>query len=393
MKKLLHDAIRMEESFIAIRRQIHEAPETAYEEWKTTALIAEKLQSFGIEVMQDGNATGVVGVLRGARDGKTVALRADIDALPVSEMSGLPYASKTQGKCHACGHDLHTVAVLEAARLLSDRRDKLAGTVKFVFQPAEEQLNGAEAILERGLFQEADVIFGAHTWPELPVGTVGIQRGPMSAGADRFKITIHAAGGHAAHPEKTADPIIAAGYLITQLQMIVARELKATDAAVITVGKVSAGETYNTIPSEAVLEGTARYLSQEAHQRLQESVKRMADCAAESVGATATTEYYVACPLLKGTPDAVDTIERAAELVLGKENIVALTEPSLGSEDFACYLQRMPGAYIRIGTADERENSKLGLHNPALVFNEGAIAVGAATLCMAALLYTGSDME
>lgn len=392
MKNLLHDAKQIEEEFIAIRRQIHERPETAFEEWETSALIAEKLRSYGVEVIQDGKMTGVIGVLRGAKKGKTVALRADIDALPISEKTGLPYASKREGNCHACGHDLHTAALLAAARLLSDCRDRIAGTVKFIFQPAEELLNGAQSILARNALQDVDVIFGAHSWPALPVGTVGIRRGTMMAGADRFKITIHAAGGHAAHPEKTADPIIAAGYLITQLQMIVARELKATDAAVITVGKVRAGEAFNTIPSEAILEGTVRYLSREAHLRIRESVKRMADCAAGSIGATATTEYIDGCPPLMGTPDAVDTVERAAEMLLGKEKVVALEEPSLGSEDFAYYLQRIPGAYIRIGTADERKMSRLGLHNPEIVFNEDAVSIGAATLAMTALIYTGSDI-
>lgn len=393
MKNLLHDAKQIEEEFIVIRRQIHEFPETAFEEWKTSALIAEKLSSCGIEVMQNGDKTGVIGILRGAKEGKTVALRADIDALPVSEKTGLSYDSKREGKCHACGHDLHTAALLEAARLLSDRRDKLSGTVKFVFQPAEEQLNGAPTILESGFLQDVDVIFGAHSWPALPVGTVGIRRGTMMAGADRFKITIHAAGGHAAHPEKTADPIIAVGYIITQLQMIVARELKATDAAVITVGKIRAGETFNTIPSEAVLEGTVRCLSPDVQLHIRESVKRIADCVARSVGATATTEYINGCPPLMGTPDAVDTIERAAEMLLGKGKVVALEEPSLGSEDFAYYLQRIPGAFIRIGTADERKKSRLGLHNPEIVFNEDAISIGAVTLAMTALLYTESDIE
>ena len=249
---------KLEPEYIKIRRYLHQHPEISYKEYNTTEFIKLELSKYGIEVFNNGNYTGVIGVLKGSFPGKTVALRADIDALPVQENSGLDFTSVNEGCCHACGHDLHMTTLLAAARLLSECKEHLHGTVKFFFQPAEEKLGGSKTIINNGFLDDVDAIFGVHTWPDVPGGSIGIKKGPMMAGSDSFKITITAPGGHAAHPHKTPDPIATAAYMITQLQTIVARELNPLDSAVITVGKMTAGTAANIIPSEVILEGSMR---------------------------------------------------------------------------------------------------------------------------------------
>jgi len=386
-------AKELEEKFITIRRILHENPETAFEEVETSRLIERELRSCGIDCQPGGDKTGVVGVLNGAYPGKTAAVRADIDALPVQEQTGLPFASRRDGICHACGHDLHTAAVLAAARLLSERRDRLHGTVKFIFQPAEEQLAGARTILKSGCLEQprVEAIFGLHTWPELSAGEIGVRKGAMMAGSDRFRIRIHAAGGHGAHPHKTADPVVAAAYLVTQLQTIVSREQKPTEPAVVTVGKLAAGTAANTIPTEAVLEGTMRTVSNEARRRIRDSIRRMATLTAQSLNTSADTEFTEGCPPLIPSEELTGLVEESAARLLGGEHVRELDSPSMGSEDFACYLQTVPGTFFRVGTGDERPESRLSLHSPRLVFNEQAILTGAVTLCGATCLYTGSE--
>ena len=269
----------LEPEYIKIRRYLHQHPELSFQEENTTKFIKDELNKYGIEVYDNKGFTGAVGVLHGAMPGKTIALRADIDALPVKENTGLEFASVNEGCCHACGHDLHMTSLLAAARLLSKYRQHLHGTVKFFFQPAEEKLGGSETIINNGFLDDVDAVFGVHTWPDVPGGSIGIKYGPMMAGSDSFKITITAPGGHAAHPHKTPDPIAAAAYMITQLQTIVSRELNPLDSAVITVGKMTAGTAANIIPSEVVLEGSMRYLLPETRRQIHESIKRIWHCA------------------------------------------------------------------------------------------------------------------
>lgn len=378
------------DDYVAIRRRLHENPELAFEEHETCRLIADELYSYGIEPQTNGDQTGVVGVLNGVSQGKTVAIRADIDALPISERTGLSFESRNAGVCHACGHDIHTAAALMAARILSHYRDFLHGTVKFIFQPAEETLQGAQTVIQSGFLENphVDMIFGLHTWPNLPVGCIGIRRGPMMAGSDRFCITIRAAGGHAAHPHKTSDPIVVAAFLITQLQTIVSRQLNPLESAVITVGKLTAGSAANIIPSEAKLEGTIRFLTQDVEESIQQSVRRIAVLTAQSMRAEAEVEFYPGTPPLIPDCTAVDIIEEAACHLLGRKCVQLLDTVSMGSEDFACYLRAVPGAFFRIGTQDERPETRFGLHDPRLLFHEKSIEVGALTLCGAVYRYT-----
>lgn len=384
---------KLEPEYIKIRRYLHQHPEISYKEFNTTEFIKLELSKYGIEVFNNGNYTGVIGVLKGSFPGKTVALRADIDALPVQENSGLDFASVNEGCCHACGHDLHMTTLLAAARLLSEYKEHLHGTVKFFFQPAEEKLGGSETIINNGFLDDVDAIFGVHTWPDVPGGSIGIKKGPMMAGSDSFKITITAPGGHAAHPHKTPDPIAAAAYMITQLQTIVARELNPLDSAVITVGKMTAGTAANIIPSEVVLEGSMRYLLPATRQQIHDSIKRIADGTALAMRVSAKTEIIPGCGPVIGTDELVDMIETSAGKLLGSDKINILPTASMGSEDFSAYLAKKPGAFFRIGTGDDRPQTHLPLHNGRILFNESAIAAGAVTFCGAVFLFTASDIS
>lgn len=393
MSAVLSVMKELEPEYIKIRRYLHQHPELSYNEVNTTEFIKQELTKYGIEVFNNGKFTGVIGVLKGFAPGTTIALRADIDALPVKENTGLDFASVNEGCCHACGHDLHMTTLLAAARLLSKYRHQLQGTVKFFFQPAEEKLGGSETIINNGFLEDVDAIFGIHTWPDVPGGSIGIKKGPMMAGSDSFKITITAPGGHAAHPHKTPDPIAAAAYMITQLQTIVARELNPLDSAVITVGKMTAGTAANIIPSEVVLEGSMRYLLPETRKKIHESIKRIAEGTALSLRVQAETEIISGCGPVIGTDELVDMVELSAGKLLGTDKISILPAASMGSEDFSAYLAKKPGAFFRIGTGTDNPNSHLALHNGKLLFSEDAIAAGAVTLCGVAFLFTGSDFS
>lgn len=393
MSKIMDRMKELEAEYIEIRRAIHRHPETAFEEKETTALVVRELERCGIEVFRNGEDTGAVGVLRGALPGKTVALRADIDALPMQEETGLPFASEIPGRCHACGHDIHTAALLAAARLLSEHREQLRGTVKFFFQPAEEKLGGAKSLIAHGFLDDADAIFGAHTWPDVPGGSVGIKRGAAMAGSDTFRITITAPGGHAAHPHKTPDPIAAAAYMITQIQTIVARELNPLDSAVITVGEMTAGTAANIIPSEVVLEGSMRYLLPAVRTQIHDSLRRIAEGTGTALRVKTAVEIIPGCGPVIGADELVSMAEASAARLLGENKVEILPSASMGSEDFAFYLEKKPGAFFRIGTGGESAESRLPLHNNRLIFNEAAIAAGAVTFCGIVFLFTGSDLS
>lgn len=383
----------LEPEYIKIRRYLHQHPELSFQEKNTTKFIKDELNKYGIEVYDNKGFTGAVGILHGAMPGKTIALRADIDALPVKENTGLEFASVNEGCCHACGHDLHMTSLLAAARLLSKYRQHLHGTVKFFFQPAEEKLGGSETIINNGFLDDVDAVFGVHTWPDVPGGSIGIKYGPMMAGSDSFKITITALGGHAAHPHKTPDPIAAAAYMITQLQTIVSRELNPLDSAVITVGKMTAGTAANIIPSEVVLEGSMRYLLPETRRQIHESIKRIADGTELALRVHAETEIIPGCGPVIGADNLVGMIETSASKLLGNDKVSILPSASMGSEDFSFYLAKKPGAFFRIGTGMADPNSHLALHNGKLLFSEDAISAGAVTFCGIVFLFTGSDFS
>ena len=363
------------EDAVELRRRIHQQPELSMEEKETSALVREKLREYGISIAELPLETGVIGVLAGERPGRTILLRADMDALPVEERSGLPFASEKKGVCHSCGHDIHTAALLLAARILGGIKKDLAGTVLFLFQPAEEKLNGSQSVIDSGLFEkyQPDFAVGLHCWPDLPAGTVGVRSGSFMASSDSVSLTVKGRGGHGAHPHKSVDPITAAAYILAELQTVVSRSVAPLEAAVLTMGRIEGGTAANVIPDTVTMEGTVRTVSRETRALMEEKIRQIACHGAEALGASCEVEYK------RGVPAVVERIRKAAAEELGSENVVTLETPSMGSEDFARYLELVPGAMFRIGTASEDPATRLPLHNGGIRFDERAVLAGAVT--------------
>ena len=385
----------LKDEFIGYRRTIHRNAELGFEEFQTCALIEKLLQEWGIETRKNGDKTGVIAILRGGKPGeKVVALRADMDALKLTEATGLEFASQNPGACHACGHDLHVAALLGAAKLLSEHRADLSGTVKFLFQPAEEMMNGSDTMIENGAMENpaVDYILAAHTWPEMPAGSVGVRKGAMLGSADKFTVTITGKGGHAAHPHKGIDPFVIGAHIITQLQTVVSRRVAPLDSAVVSVGRLAAGTVSNIIPTECVMEGSVRAQNPETRKLVAECIKNIVTYTAAGMGATAKIDYEWGVPPTICDPFVVDKISEAVVELLGPEKLLQVPVPSMGSEDFARYLEHAPGAFFRIGTADERPETKGALHNPQTLFNEEAIPTGIIALVGSVFKLTGSDM-
>ena len=260
---------------IEIRRHIHRHPELSMEEKNTTEFISQQLLKYGIEISDIPFKSGVLGILKGGENGHTILLRADIDALPMVEKSGLPFASENTGVCHSCGHDIHTTSLLLAARILSSLRDELKGTVLFLFQPAEERLSGSQMVIDSGVFEKyhPDFAVGLHCWPDIPAGTIGIRRGSFMASSDTVKLKIRGKGGHGAHPHKSIDPVMTSAYILTELQTIISRTIAPLDSAVLTIGKITGGTAANIIPDEVVMEGTVRTVSNETRALMEETLE------------------------------------------------------------------------------------------------------------------------
>lgn len=369
------------EDAVELRRRIHQQPELSMEEKETSALVREKLREYGISIAELPLETGVIGVLAGERPGRTILLRADMDALPVEERSGLPFASEKKGVCHSCGHDIHTAALLLAARILGGIKKDLAGTVLFLFQPAEEKLNGSQSVIDSGLFEkyQPDFAVGLHCWPDLPAGTVGVRSGSFMASSDSVSLTVKGRGGHGAHPHKSVDPITAAAYILAELQTVVSRSVAPLEAAVLTMGSIEGGTAANVIPDTVTMEGTVRTVSRETRALMEEKIRQIAYHGAEALGASCEVEYKRGVPAVICDPAVVERIRKAAAEELGSENVVTLETPSMGSEDFARYLELVPGAMFRIGTASEDPATRLPLHNGGIRFDERAVLAGAVT--------------
>lgn len=362
---------------IAIRHDIHRNPEMGFEEHRTAALVAELLESWGIEVTRGLAGTGVVGSIRGTRPGnRAIGLRADMDALPITEATGLPYASVVPGKMHACGHDGHTAMLLGAARLLAETRD-FAGTVHVIFQPAEEGLAGGKRMVEEGLFErfECDAVYGMHNEPGLPLGQFGIRPGPMLANADGWQVILRGTGGHGAVPHRATDPTVALGHLILGLQTIIGRAVPVTEAGVISIGHIAAGnpKAGAVIPAEVRALGTARSYSPEVRDILERRLTTLATAFAEAEGCTAEITYRRGYPALVNAP-AQTAIAVAAAAQAGQ--VDAEFPALMAAEDFAYMLQARPGAFILIGNGRSEDGSFHHVHTPHFDFNDAAIPYG-----------------
>lgn len=375
---------KYESDMIEIRRHIHANPELSNEEFKTTALIKEKLTEYGIEIAEIGLKTGVVGLLRGKKPGKTVAIREDIDALPMPELTGLPFASTVDGVCHSCGHDIHTTTLLFCARVLSDLRDELCGTVMFLFQPAEERGTGAKQLVDCKFYEAAksDVFVGLHVSPEYPAGSIGLKRGPANASCDTFYIKVSGKGGHGAHPENCIDPVAISGYILTQLQTVVSRENHPVYPAVMTIGSIHGGKAPNVIPDFVEMSGTLRSLNAESREKMQNAIDRIASSCAEAMRGHAEVTWERGMPPLVNDADVIEGLRAAAEKTIGPDHVITVPNPSLGSEDFSfLFPQFGPGAQFRLGSGSDMDpNTRHGLHNSKNVFDESCLAAGTAVL-------------
>lgn len=358
------------------RHQLHAWPETAFEEQRTSAFVAEKLTSFGLKVETGIAKTGVVGTLqKGSTVNPAIGLRADMDGLNIQEENDLPYRSENPGKMHACGHDGHTTMLLGAAKLLA-QSDDFKGTVHFIFQPAEENEGGAGVMVREGLFNKFPVqaIFGLHNFPLLPLGYFALTAGPMMAAFDIFDIHIEGRGGHAAMPHQSRDPIVAASYMISQFQSIVSRNLDPIAGSVISVTQISGGTAYNIIPDDVHLKGTTRHFQPQIQADIEARMGEIVAGVSKSMGVTADLSYERRYPAVVNNPDQTKDAIAAATQVAGDDKVITNLPPIMGSEDFAFMLQKIPGAYIALGAGEPRDRGML--HQSRYDFNDELLPMG-----------------
>jgi len=364
------------EQLIAWRREIHAQPETAWTEVNTGARIAELLQSFGIETVRVAN-TGVIGILRGAKPGKTVALRADMDALAITEASDIAYKSTNVGVMHACGHDGHIAMLLGAAKILSQMKSEVCGNVKFIFQPAEENGQGALKLLEAGVMNDVDAILGLHVWPDLASGKVSLVPGPRMASADKLKITVRGKPSHGSMPHQGIDAILAAAAIIMNLQSVSSREVAPLEPAVITIGKLAGGTGWNITCDEVTLEGTTRCFSHEVRKNFPLAIERISKNTAATFRAQADMEYIAIAPPLINEPRTAK-LAAASLCKLYGDNILGDIEKVMGGEDFAYLCEKTPGAMAFIGIGNKEKQTDYPLHSDKFNIDEDILPLGAA---------------
>jgi amidohydrolase len=373
---------RHQAELIAIRHDLHRHPELGFQENRTAALVAAKLRGWGLEVTEGIACTGVVGTLRGRRDGGgAIALRADMDALPIQEATGAAYASAAPGVMHACGHDGHTTMLLGAARHLAEHPD-FAGTVHFIFQPAEEALAGGRLMLEEGLFERfpADAVFGLHNEPGLKLGRFGLRSGPMLANVDGWSVSFRGSGGHGAVPHRATDPTQPMAQFIGTLQSVIGRNVPAGQTAVLSVGHVAGGDARapNVIPAEVFVSGTGRSFLPAVRQVMERRLRELAAACALAHGCTAEIEYRHGYPALVNTPEEVRLAARAAAALVGREAVDDDYPPITAGEDFAYMLQQRPGAFMLAGNGVAPDGSYHHVHTPHFDFNDRLLTIGAA---------------
>ncbi len=372
------------ETVTTLRHELHAHPELGFDLPETAAQVLGHLSDLpGLTLRRNVAGHGIVATLNADREGRCVALRADMDALPLTEVNDLPYRSTSPGRMHACGHDGNTACLVGAAMMLSRTADALPGKVKFIFQPAEEGGGGGRVMCEQGVLDDppVDAAFALHAWPVLSVGQIGVRSGPSLAATDTPKITIRGVGGHGAHPDHCVDPVVAAAQVVIALQTIASRFTDPVNPVVVTVSQIHAGTTHNIIPPEAYLEGTIRTLTPEVRRRTGELVRQIATQTAAAHGATADVEIEPGYPPLINDHAAATLVARVAEDVVGGDNVVTSEPPSMGGEDFAYYAERVPAALFRLGVCPKGADSAPGLHTPEYDFNDQALSVGVAMLC------------
>jgi hippurate hydrolase len=370
------------EKIVALRRDIHREPELGFDTEKTAEKVLAALDGLPFDIETGVARNGIVATLRG-EEGPTVALRADMDALPIQEETGLPFASEIEGRMHACGHDGHTSMLVGAAHALSreDLRDRLNGTVKFVFQPAEEGGGGGRVMVDEGVADDISSIFALHLWPGLPFGKVATKAGPIMAAADAFEMEITGSGGHGAMPHLAADAVVIAAQVVTTLQTVVSREVDPVEPAVLTVGEIGAGTAFNIIPEKARLGGTVRTLNPDLRKSMPGRIEAVARGVAKGMRGYANLDYAFSYPVTVNDEGAADCALSVAADLFGGQSVLELPNPSMGGEDFAFFLEKVPGAFIWLGVGEDIS----GLHTPQFAFDEEVLPRGSVLLAALAL--------
>jgi amidohydrolase len=375
----------VEENFgdkiVALRRDIHREPELGFDTEKTAAKVLAALDGLPLDLETGVAQNGIVATLEGEGGGPTVALRADMDALPIQEETGLPFASEIAGKMHACGHDGHTSMLVGAVHVLSGMRDRLGGTVKFVFQPAEEGGGGGKVMVDEGVADDFSSIFALHLWPGLPFGKVATKAGPIMAAADAFDMEVRGSGGHGAMPHLAADAVVMAAQIVTALQTVVSREVDPVEPAVLTVGEIGAGTAFNIIPEKARIGGTVRTLDPDLRKMMPERIEELARGVAKGMRGDVDLDYTFSYPVTVNDEDAAARALSVADDLFGGGSVLELPNPSMGGEDFAYFLEKVPGAFIWLGVGEDAS----GLHTPRFAFDEDILPRGAALLAALAL--------
>jgi amidohydrolase len=372
----------VEAEVIALRREFHQNPELGFEEVETANRVAAYLRELGIEVQTGVGKTGVVGLLQGGQPGPVIALRADLDALPITEKTGVEYVSQCAGKMHACGHDGHTAILMGTAKVLSQLKQEIKGAVKFIFQPAEEGPGGALPMIEEGVLEnpKVDAIFGLHIWPGFKTGEIGLGYGAVMAAPDQFVLKIIGKGGHGSQPHETVDAIAVTAQVISSLQQVVSRQIVPTQPVVLTIGTIHGGYRHNVIADEVEMTGTVRTLSpiirDEVPQRMEEVIKGITS----AFGATYELQYTRLYPPVINDQKMAELVEEVGRKTLGATAVVAIEEPTMGGEDFAYFLEKIPGAFFRLGCSNGPETN-YPLHHPQFNLDEAGLIHGVKVLC------------
>lgn len=366
------------EELIDIRRDFHMYPELSEEEYRTCDKICEYLDKWEIEYVKGVAKTGVVAIIRGKKEGKTIGLRADIDALPITESTDLPFKSRNVGVMHACGHDIHTTIHLGVAKILKEMEDKLVGNVKIFFQPAEETIGGAKMMIEEGHLKNPDVdyILSLHVMPYLEAGEVELKYGKLNAATNEFSIKINGKSSHAAYPDKSVDSIVVAGYIITALQSLVSRNISPLNSVVLTLGQIRGGIKNNIIASEVTMSGTLRTLDPTTRIYAKERIREIAENTARAYGANVEVEFEEGYPALINNDGVVDVLKSTAESLLGKDNVKIKEFPSMGADDFSFFLEEVKGAYYNLGCGNKAKGWTEAIHSSNFMADEECIKVG-----------------
>lgn len=375
------------DEMVQTRRDFHKHPELGFEETRTGGIVARRLTDLGFEVQTGVGQTGVVGLLEGAAEGPVVMLRFDMDALPIQEESDLAYASRNAGVMHACGHDGHTSMGLALAKIFAGYRDQMHGTLKFVFQPAEEGLGGAFAMIADGVLENPrpDVAFAMHVWTPEPFGRVRVVPGPCMSSSSVFTLTVQGKGGHGAAPHLAVDPVLAAAQIVSALQSIVSRNIDPQESVVVSIGQFTAGTTFNVIPDRAILKGTVRSYNNELHRQIYRRILEMATKMADAFSCTATMETIAIVQAVVNADDPTAVVRQAAAKIMGEDNIS--TRRTMASEDMGFFLDEIPGCYFFIGARNEEKGYTYPHHHPKFNFDERAMINGVSIMAETAAKY------